>query len=87
MTTVESFDLPHGRSVRVEESVGGVSDFVLDAPAQGGVYVRMRLWSSELAQRRGLVKQSLGLELDREAAEALHSLLGELIADPEVFDD
>ena len=87
MTTVESFDLPHGRSVRVEEVDKKMTSFVLEAPAQGGLYARVARWRSVRARSRGELGPTLGLKLDREAAEALHSLLGELLADPEVFRD
>lgn len=81
-TTVKSFELPHGRSVRVEEVIDRkVANLTLDAPAQGGVYARIASWDSEHARKRGKVSESHGVKLNREAAESLHALLGELLAD------
>lgn len=79
--TTRSFSHPHGRSVRIEESVeSGVTALVLEAPDDTPkIFLRMTKWKSERARDRGIVEESLGIELEREAMEALHTMLGELL--------
>ena len=83
--TTSSFSLPHGRSVRIEESIeSGVTALVLEAPDDTPkIFLRMTQWKSERARDRDIVKESLGMELDRDGLEELHTMLGELLADDE----
>lgn len=86
MNTVKSFNHPHGRIVRVEETVDQQeTSLVFDAPAGGGVFVRVTRWASERARKRNEVQMSMGVALTYEAAEEIYRLLGELLDEPDTF--
>ena len=87
MLEVKRTDFAHGRGVRIEESVGsGVTALVLESPSDTPkVFLRMTKWKSEHARKRDIIEGSLGLELEREGIEALHTMLGELLSDPGTF--